>query len=64
MHEIEWRDWVRQCFRGLTAQLAALEARVAALEEKRRGVGHPWVAEGTSRSAWYRRRKAEARVGP
>ena len=67
MHEIEWRDWVRQYLRGLEAQIAAfrgLEARVAALEEKRRAaeaglrVGRPWEAEGISRSAWYRRRKS------
>jgi hypothetical protein len=69
MHEIEWRDWVRQYLGGLEAQIAALrslETRVAALEGKRRGyevracVGQPWEAEGTSRSAWYRRRKSIA----
>jgi hypothetical protein len=67
MHEIEWRDWVRQYLGGLEAQIAAvrsLEARVAVLEGKRRGyeaslrVGRPWEAEGISRSAWYRRRKS------
>ena len=67
MHEIEWRDWVRQYLGGLEAQIAALrslETRVAALEGKRRGyearlrVGRPWEAEGISRSAWYRRRKS------
>ena len=67
MHEIEWRDWVRQYLGGLEAQIAALrslETRVAALEGKRRGyevrlrVGQPWEAEGISRSAWYRRRKS------
>jgi hypothetical protein len=67
MHEIEWRDWVRQYLGGLEAQIAALrvlEGRVAALEEKRRAaearlrVGRPWEAEGISRSAWYRRRKS------
>ena len=67
MHESEWRDWMRQYLRGLVAQIAAfrsLEMRVAALEGKRRvnearlRVGHPWEAEGMSRSAWYRRRKA------
>jgi hypothetical protein len=66
MHEIEWRDWVRQYLRGLEAQIAALrglEARVATLEGKRREhevglrVGRPWEAEGISRSVWYRRRK-------
>ena len=37
MHEIEWRDWVRQYLGGLEAQIAALrssETRVAALEGK------------------------------
>jgi hypothetical protein len=67
MHEIEWRDFVRQYLRGLEAQIAALssfEARIAALEgtqranEARLRVGRPWEAEGISRSAWYRRRKA------
>ena len=67
MHEIEWRDWVRQYLGGLEAQIAAfrsLETRVAALEGKRRAnearrrVGRPWEAEGISRSAWYRRRKS------
>jgi hypothetical protein len=67
MHEIEWRDWVRQYLRGLEAQIAALrslEAKVAALEgkgreaEARRRVGRPWEVEGISRSAWYRRRKS------
>jgi hypothetical protein len=67
MHEIEWRDWVRQNLRGLEAQIAALrhlEARVAALEGKRGEyevkprVGRPWEVEGISRSAWYRRRKS------
>ena len=67
MHEIEWRDWVRQYLRGLEAQIAALrilEARVAGLEGRRPGyearlrVGRPWEAEGISRSAWYRRQKS------
>jgi hypothetical protein len=67
MHEIEWRDWVRQYLRGLETQIATLrglEARIVALEEKRCAnearlrVGRPWEAEGMSRSAWYRRRKA------
>ena len=67
MHEIEWRDWVRQYLGGLEVQIAAfrsLETRVAALEGKRRAnearrrVGRPWEAEGISRSAWYRRRKS------
>jgi hypothetical protein len=67
MHEIEWRDWVRQYLRGLEAQIAALrsfETRIAALEgkrreaEARRRVGQPWESEGISRSAWYRKRKA------
>jgi hypothetical protein len=67
MHEIEWRDWVRQYLRGLEAQIAtfrSLEARVGALEAKRRAsearlrVGRLWEAEGISRSAWYRRRKS------
>jgi hypothetical protein len=67
MHEIEWRDWVRQYLGGLEAQIAALrslETRVAALEGKRGGyeasrrVGRPWETEGISRSAWYRRRKS------
>ena len=67
MHEIEWRDWVRQYLGGLEAQIAALrslETRVAALEGKRRGyevrlrVGQPREAEGISRSTWYRRRKS------
>jgi hypothetical protein len=67
MHEIEWRDWVRQYLGGLEAQIAALrslETRVAALEGKRREhevrlrVGRPWEGEGISRSAWYRRRKS------
>jgi hypothetical protein len=67
MHEIEWRDWVRQYLGGLEAQIAALrslETRVAALEgkrreaEARRRVGRPWEAEGISRSTWYRRRKS------
>jgi hypothetical protein len=67
MHESEWRDWVRQFLRGLEAQIAALrnfETRIAALEGKQRAnearlrVGRPWEAEGISRSAWYRRRKA------
>jgi hypothetical protein len=37
MHEIEWRDWVRQYLGGLEVQIAALrssETRVAALEGK------------------------------
>jgi hypothetical protein len=67
MHEIEWRDWVRQYLRGLEAQIAAvqgLETRIVALEgkrheaEARRRVGRPWEAEGISRLAWYRRRKS------
>jgi len=67
MHEIEWRDWVRQYLGGLEAQIAAfrgLETWVAALEGKRPGyevrlrVGQPREAEGMSRSAWYRRRKS------
>ena len=66
MHEIEWRDWVRQYLGGLEAQIAALrslEARIGELEGKRLGyerlrVGRPWEAEGISRSAWYRRRKS------
>jgi hypothetical protein len=66
MHEIEWRDWLRQYLGGLEGQIAALrglEARVAALEGKRLEaepklrVGRPWEAEGVSRSAWYRRLK-------
>jgi hypothetical protein len=67
MHEIEWRDWVRQYLGGLEAQIAALrslETRIVALEGKRHAnearlrVGRPWEAEGISRSAWYRRRKS------
>ena len=67
MHEIEWRDWVRQYLGGLEAQIAAfrsLETRVAALEEKWREAearwraGRPWEAEGISRSTWYRKRKS------
>ena len=68
MHEIEWRDWVRQYLGGLEAQIAAfrsLETRVAALEGKRREAearrrvgGRPWEAEGISRSTWYRKRKS------
>jgi hypothetical protein len=67
MHEIEWRDWVRQYLGGLEAQIAAfrsLETRLAALEgkwreaEARQRVGRPWEAEGISRSAWYRKRKS------
>ena len=58
MHEIEWRDWVRQYLGGLEVQIAAfrsLETRVAALEEKwgeaeaRRRVGRPWEAEEADR---------------
>jgi hypothetical protein len=54
MHEIEWRDWVRQYLGGLEAQIAtfrSLETRVAALEgkrreaETRRRVGRPWPRE-------------------
>jgi hypothetical protein len=60
MHEIEWRDWVRQYLGGLEAQTAAfrnLETRVSALEgkwreaEARRRVARPWEDEGISRSA-------------
>jgi hypothetical protein len=67
MHESEWRDWVRQYLGGLETQIAALrnlETRIGVLEGKRREaemkprVGRPWVAEGISRSAWYRRRKS------
>jgi hypothetical protein len=67
MHEIEWRDWVRQYLGGLEAQIAAfrsLETRIATLEGKRRAAearwrfGRPWEAEGISRSAWYRGRKS------
>jgi hypothetical protein len=67
MHESAWRDWVRQYLGGLEVQIAALrglEARVDALERRRREhevrlrVGRPWEAEGISRSAWYRKRKS------
>ena len=56
MHEIEWRDWVRQYLGGLEAQIAAfrsLETRLAVLEEAeaRRRVARPWEDEGISRSA-------------
>ena len=46
MHEIEWRDWVRQYLGGLEAQIAALrslETRVAALETS--GVDCPTVGK-------------------